>query len=108
MNVEKVEMIKNLILPAVRANKIVQVTFRKTDGSERPMTLHRSKALEDTVSETPSESVRKRKWTLSRNGMMGVEELTKEGTHQFRTLNLNTVERLVVGGRVWTFEKEDA
>ena len=42
MNKEKVETIKNLILPAIRANRIAKVTFRKKDGSLREMSLHRS------------------------------------------------------------------
>ena len=103
MNKEKVEAIKNLILPAIRANRIAKVTFRKKDGSLREMSLHRSKVLEETVSGSPSESVEKRKWTLTQNGMMAVEELTADGSHQFRTLNMNTVERVAVGGRVYEF-----
>ena len=102
-NMNKVETLKNLILPAVRANRIAKVTFRKKDGSLREMQLHRSRALEDTVADAPSASVEKRKWTLSQNGMMAVEELTKDGVHQFRTINLNTVERLAVGGQVYDF-----
>ena len=103
MNKEKVEAIKNLIMPAIRANRIAKVTFRKKDGSLREMSLHRSKALEETVSGLPSESVEKRKWTLTQNGMMAVEELTADGSHQFRTLNMNTVERVAVGGQVYEF-----
>ena len=103
MNKEKVEAIKNLIMPAIRANRIAKVTFRKKDGSLREMLLHRSKTLEEMVSDSPSESVEKRKWTLTQNGMMAVEELTADGSHQFRTLNMNTVERVAVGGQVYEF-----
>jgi len=106
MNIEKISQVKDLILPAVKANRFVDVTFRKKDGSLRVMRLHRSRALEDTASPVPSESVEKRKWTLSKNGMMAVEELTPEGAHQFRTVNLGTTVRVAVAGKVHEFPEE--
>lgn len=102
----QIQQVKDLILDNVRKNRVVNVTFRKkTTGELRNMTLMRSKALEDSVKGTAQESVEKRKWTLSQNGMLCCEELTPEKTFQWRTVNLKTLTKVAAAGQVMTFEE---
>lgn len=105
MNIEKINTIRNIIMPAVRANKIAKITFVKKDGSLREMTLHRSRALESTVKGTREKAMAKRDWTLTKNGMLVCEELAADKTHQWRTINLGTATRVAVGGNVLEFNK---
>lgn len=101
----QIQQVKDLILDNVRKNHVVNVQFRKKDGTLRDMTLMRSKALEGSVKGTAQESVEKRKWTLSQNGMLCCEELTPEKTFQWRTVNLKTLTKVAAGGQVMTFEE---
>lgn len=101
----KIEILKDIIFNASRKNKIMTVLFRKKSGEMRSMCLHRSRALEESVKGTEPESTAKRKWTLTRQGMLVAEELTPEKTHQWRTVNLATVRRIAVDGHVTEFER---
>jgi len=103
MNAEKVKLV-NRLLDSNVGNRIVTVEFLKKDNTLRRMQLMRSKALESTVKGTRPESTADRRWTLLANGMKCVEELTPDKKFQFRTINLNTVRRVAVNGRVTTFE----
>lgn len=105
MNIEKINAVRNIVMPAVRANKIAKITFVKKDGTLREMTLHRSRALESTVKGTRAGAVEKRDWTLTKNGMLVCEELAADKTHQWRTVNLGTTTRVAVGGDVFEFNK---
>lgn len=100
---EKVNMIKGLIKS--HGNKFMTVDFRKKDGSLRHMCLHRSKVLEGSVKDTAPESTEARKATLKRQNMALVEELVKPGEngHQWRTINLETVEKVCCAGREYAF-----
>lgn len=105
MNIEKINTVRNIIMPAVRANKIAKITFMKKDGTLREMTLHRSRALESTVKGTREGATAKRDWTLTKNGMLVCEELAADKSHQWRTVNLGTTTRVAVGGEVFEFNK---
>lgn len=102
MNIEKVNTVKN-ILEGI-GNRIATVSFTKRDGTERVMQLHKSQALIDSIKGTAPEATEARRWTLSSNGMMCVQELTHDHQHQWRTLNCNTVNRITCNGITRTFE----
>lgn len=96
---EQIEIIRKTINDNVKKNRFVKVAFvKKTTGELREMLLGRAKRLEETVSETPSESVEKRKNTLSTSGRMCVEELTPDHKYQFRTIDLRTIRRVTANG----------
>lgn len=103
INQSKVQLVKDIILPAIHANHVVNFTFVKKDGSIREMRLMRSKKLEGTVTGTAPAATEARKWTLDKRGMMAVEELTADHKFQFRTINLNTCTRVAADGKVLTF-----
>jgi hypothetical protein len=104
MNGNKVQQVRDLIMPAIKANRFATIVFTKKDGSLREMLLARSKALEAGVAADPSDATQKRKWTLTERGLMTCEELTREHAYQWRTVNLNTVKKVVVDGAVHEFE----
>ena len=100
---EKVEIVKNLIRQ--HGNKFLTVDFRKKDNSLRHMMCHRSKVLESSVKGTAPEATAARKETLKKQDMICVEELVKPGTNEFqwRTINMETVKRIAVDGKVHEF-----
>lgn len=103
VNQDKVRAIKDIILPAIKANRIVNFTFIKKDGTIREMRLARSKKLEATVNGGAPAATEARKWTLNERGMMTVEELTNDHTYQYRTINLNSCVRIACNGAVYQF-----
>ena len=102
MNIEKVARINELLGSNV-GNRIITVTFRKKDSSLRTMLLKRDPELERTIKGTRPEATAKANQTLATNGMRRVQEMTPDGTAQFRTLNLDTVTQITVNGTVHTF-----
>lgn len=74
-------------------NGIFTVTFRKKDGSLRVMNARLGVAK--YVLGTQPEVTAKRKATLTAQNMLGVFEMPKM---EYRTINLNTVVRLVANG----------
>lgn len=106
---EKVKILHTLIDDAIDRNQFVKVTFIKKDNSVREMCLHRSKALEATVNGMHPLITAKANETLARNNMMRVEELCRDAegkpAHQWRTLNLSTIQRIAVNGAVIDFTK---
>lgn len=105
----KVEEVKSVLEPAIKSNRFAKVVFTKKNGELRELLLGRSRSLEATVAETPSESTVKRNATLKENGMLCVEEAvydaaTKTWSHQFRTVNLNTVKSVTAFGRVLNWD----
>lgn len=102
-NTAKVSALRDLIMDNVRKNKIVHVSYIKKDGTPREMTLMRSKKLEATVNDYTTASNEKRKWTLTQNGMLTCEELTKDKKFQWRIVNLNTVTKISANGVTQTF-----
>lgn len=103
MNNEKVKKVNDLLNSNI-GNRIVSVTFRKKDGTLRNLMIKKDPELEATVKGTRPEATAKAAETLKSNGMRRVEEMTPDGTSQFRTLNLNTVTQITVNGVVHTFE----
>lgn len=89
---DKVGFIKSRIKEA--GNQIVGVTFTKKDGSIRHMAF-RTGIYKDQVKGSAPETTAKINATLTDNGMIRVGDM-KQGT--FRTVNLNTVSRLRIGG----------
>lgn len=101
---QKIEIAKNLIQTAQRANQFITVEFiKKTTGELRKMICHRAKVLESMVSQTPSESTLKRKSTLKARNILCVEEFTSDGGHQFRNITLENVTKISTGGKTYQF-----
>lgn len=104
---EKVELCHKMLND--NGNRFCHVDFIKKDGTVRRMTLHRSKALEATVNGMHPLITAKANETLARNNMMRVEELCRDAegkpAHQWRTLNLATIQRIAVNGAVVDFTK---
>lgn len=106
---EKVKILHTLIDDALDRNQFVKATFIKKDNSVREMCLHRSKKLEATVNGMHPLITSKANETLHANGMMRVEEFCRDENgnpiHQWRTLNLGTIQRLAINGAVLDFTK---
>ena len=102
---EKIAAIKNLIKSGIAANKFMNVSFIKKDGTLRNMQVRRSKVLEANVKGTQPEATEARRSTLKARNMLCVEELVKPGTNEFqwRTINMETVKRIAVDGKVHEF-----
>ena len=100
---EKVEIVKNLVRQ--HGNKFITLDFRKKDGTLRHMMCHKSKVLESQVKGTNAEATASRKATLKQRNMICVEELVKPGCaeHQWRTINCETVEKIVADGQEHVF-----
>ena len=101
MNLEKVNEVKNILENI--GNRIATISFIKKDGSVRNMQLHKSQELIEQIKNSDPQRTASRKWTLSQNGMMCVQELTCDHKHQWRTVNLDTVTRIACDGNVRTF-----
>ena len=109
---DKVKFLKPIIDEALNKGQFVKATFKKKDNSIREMMLHRSKKLEATVNGMHPLITSKANETLRANGMMRVEEFCRDAegkpVHQWRTLNLGTIQRLAINGAVLDFTKTEA
>lgn len=101
MNNAKVAEVKSILLKD--PSKFKSITFIKKNGELRNMTIGKSKALESSVKGTQPESTSKRKSTLSKNGMLLVEEITSERNFQWRVINCETVLEISAGGKKYSF-----
>ena len=76
------------------------VSFRKKDGSERIMNARLG--VKKHVKGTNPEATKKRRDTIQANNMIGVYEMRgtsdRDGAENYRTINLNTLNWLKVGG----------
>ena len=104
---QKIEICRKLL--ADNKNHFCKVDFIKKDGTTRRMVLHKSKKLEATVNGMHPLITSKANETLHANGMMRVEEFCRDENgnpiHQWRTLNLGTIQRLAINGAVLDFTK---
>ena len=101
---ERVNLAKSIIKDNV--GKFITIDFVKKDGSLRHMICHKSKVLEASCTGANSEVTTKRKATLAAADRLCVEEMTADKTFQFRTVNLDTVTRIVAGGHVYEFNAD--
>jgi len=114
----KAAMLRKMI--AEQDGKFFGVTFTKKDGSDRNMVARRG--VRKGVKGTRPDATAKRNATLMANGMIGVydvnklpedfdnlnaEEQAKVEKGAFRTINLETVKRLTIGGLDITVEPTD-
>ena len=101
---EKVAIVKGLVNQ--HGNKFMTIDFIKKDGTLRHMMVNRSKVLESQVKGTNAEATIARKDTLKKRNMICVEELVKPGCaeHQWRTINCETVKKIVANGEEHTFD----
>lgn len=101
---EKAEIARNIIHS--NGNRFITIDFIKKDGSLRHMMVNRSKMLEASIKGTNAAATEARRATLKKQNMVCVEELVKPGStsHQWRTVNLETVKKIAVGNRVYLFD----
>lgn len=100
-NLAKVAEVKSILLKC--PSRFKRVTFIKKNGEIRGMTVGKSKALESSVKGSQPEATSKRKSTLSKNGMLLVEEITSERSFQWRVINCETVLEVKAAGKSWKF-----
>lgn len=103
---EKVDICRKLISEGMASGKFMSVDFiKKTTGELRHMQVRKSKLLEASVKGTAPEATAARKATYRARDLLLVEELVKPATQEFqwRTITLDGVKRIAVGGQVHEF-----
>ena len=98
---ERVSLAKSIIKENI--GKFITVDVLKKDGTLRHMVCHKSKVLEASCTGGNPEATAKRKATLAATDKLCVEEMLSDKTFQFRTINLDTVQRIAAGGHVYDF-----
>jgi len=105
---QKIEICRNAIKN--NSNRFVHVWFTKKNGELRKMTINRSKKLESSVLHSNPLITAKVNATLKANNTIRVEELARDEAthkpiHQWRCINLATVQRIAANGKILDFTK---
>lgn len=97
---DRINKMKKLLADAKEAGSIVGIQFLKKDGSKRVMSFRNG--ISKGVKGTAPEATARRHTTLNENNMLAVYEM-KKGVGQFRTVNLNTCNKIRAMGRTHWF-----